>query len=178
MNRMHRGTPTPPSPAGAWAALLARLERVWGPASHEAVPGPSVRPLPGPPVTPVGPVAPVARKHSWPTVPRVLIVDDDPTSLEDAGELLRLFGIAPMQATDGTEAVALARAHEFDLILMDLQMPVLGGLGATKQIRLHEQTRPFPSNGIGLHHPRAASRFVAGLRHRRRARKAVQRDGA
>ncbi len=140
MNRMHRETPASPSPAGAWAALLARLERAWGPASHEPGPGPSVQPVHIPPVAAVAPAAPAALKHAWPTVPRVLVVDDDPASLEDAGEQLQRWGIAPMFAADGTEAVALARAHAFDLILMDLQMPVLDGLGATKQIRLHEQT--------------------------------------
>jgi CheY-like chemotaxis protein len=69
----------------------------------------------------------------------VLVVDDNPVTRLLACELLTLWGISPMQAADGAEAVALACGHEFDLILMDLHMPVLDGLAATAQIRRHER---------------------------------------
>ena len=71
-------------------------------------------------------------------LPRVLVVDDNPIHRLLTGELLSLWGITPMQAADGAEAVALACGHEFDLILMDLQMPVLDGIAATAQIRRFE----------------------------------------
>jgi CheY-like chemotaxis protein len=70
--------------------------------------------------------------------PRILIADDTPSHLGEACELLACYGLTPTMATDGAEAVALACACDFDLILMDLQMPVLDGLGATKQIRRFE----------------------------------------
>jgi CheY-like chemotaxis protein len=70
---------------------------------------------------------------------RVLVADDNPANLGDARELLGRWGITPMLAADGAEAVALACQAGFDLILMDLQMPVLDGLAATKQIRLFER---------------------------------------
>jgi CheY-like chemotaxis protein len=73
--------------------------------------------------------------------PRVLVVDDNPSNLGQACELLERWGITPALAADGAEAVALAVVLEFDLILMDLQMPVLDGLAATKQIRAHELAR-------------------------------------
>ncbi len=73
----------------------------------------------------------------------VLVVDDNPSYLADACELLSAWGMTPFQATDGTEAVAVAREHALDLILMDLQMPGLDGLAATKQIRAGEQERSW-----------------------------------
>ena len=71
-------------------------------------------------------------------VPRVLVVDDNPANLWEAGELLSQWGITARKARDGCEAVTLACSETFDLILMDLQMPLLDGLGATRQIRLFE----------------------------------------
>jgi CheY-like chemotaxis protein len=71
----------------------------------------------------------------------VLVVDDDPANLRFADDLLRSLGITPTLAEDGAEAVALAGARTFDLILMDLQMPVQDGLAATKRIRADEHER-------------------------------------
>jgi CheY-like chemotaxis protein len=71
----------------------------------------------------------------------VLVVDDNPSNLADACELLSRWGITPILAADGAEAVAVARERDLDLILMDLQMPVLDGLAATKLIRAGEQER-------------------------------------
>ncbi len=71
----------------------------------------------------------------------VLVVDDNPSNLAFADDLLRRLGITPTLAEDGVEAVALAGARTFDLILMDLQMPLLDGLAATKRIRAAEHER-------------------------------------
>jgi two-component system, sensor histidine kinase and response regulator len=65
----------------------------------------------------------------------VLVADDDPVSREIAGELLRQAGLAVTLAQDGEQAVALAAAHRYALILMDMQMPRLNGLDATVRIR-------------------------------------------
>jgi len=69
---------------------------------------------------------------------QVLVVDDNPESHLEATELLSVWGIEPVLASDGAEAVALADEKDFDLILMDLNMPVLDGLFATQQIRRAE----------------------------------------
>lgn len=71
----------------------------------------------------------------------VLVVDDNPSHLAFADDLLRSLGITPTLAEDGAEAVALAGERTFDLILMDLQMPVQDGLAATKRIRAAEHER-------------------------------------
>lgn len=72
---------------------------------------------------------------------RVMVVDDNPSCLADACELLSRWGITPILAADGAEAVSIARNRDLDLILMDLQMPILDGLAATRQIRAGERER-------------------------------------
>jgi two-component system, sensor histidine kinase and response regulator len=70
---------------------------------------------------------------------RILVADDNPGNQYDLGELLACLGASVLVADDGAQAVALARDNSIDLVLMDLQMPVLDGLGATMQIRQHER---------------------------------------
>lgn len=74
-----------------------------------------------------------------PAPPRVLVVDDNPVNLMLASAMLAEHGIQPMLAADGAEAVALALELPVDFILMDLQMPVLDGYEATRQIRRFER---------------------------------------
>ena len=70
---------------------------------------------------------------------RVLVVDDNPINLEVAAALLQAVGLVVIQAGGGEQAVALATAaapdEQPDLVLMDVQMPGLDGLAATRQIR-------------------------------------------
>ena len=66
---------------------------------------------------------------------RVLLVEDDPTCREIATELLRLAGLSVDTAHNGFEAVRLASLHDYPLILMDMQMPEMGGIEATRTIR-------------------------------------------
>ena len=66
---------------------------------------------------------------------RVLVAEDNPVNRELACELLRLVGLDVAVACDGREAVDLALAERFDLLLMDMQMPVLDGVSATRRIR-------------------------------------------
>lgn len=66
---------------------------------------------------------------------RVLLAEDNPVNQEVGEELLRSAGLQVEVVDDGASAVARAREVEFDLILMDVQMPVLDGLAATREIR-------------------------------------------
>lgn len=75
----------------------------------------------------------------------VLVVDDNPLNLMLISALLEARGLVPVLAADGAEAVALSSELDFDLILMDLQMPILDGLGATSAIRHFERTSMRPA---------------------------------
>ncbi len=67
--------------------------------------------------------------------PRVLVVDDHPVNREVARVMLEAFGCEVAEAVDGVEAVAAVDAKAFDLILMDVRMPRMDGLDATRAVR-------------------------------------------
>jgi signal transduction histidine kinase/ActR/RegA family two-component response regulator len=67
---------------------------------------------------------------------RILLVEDNEVNREVALAMLHGVGLAVEEATDGGGAVAMAGASSYDLVLMDMQMPRMGGLEATRAIRL------------------------------------------
>jgi two-component system, sensor histidine kinase and response regulator len=71
-------------------------------------------------------------------VHRLLIVEDQPNSRDLAVKLLNKVGFTVCEATNGEEAIALWQRWKPNLILMDMQMPILSGYKATQQIRALE----------------------------------------
>ncbi|WP_374326699.1 MASE1 domain-containing protein [Azonexus sp.] len=65
----------------------------------------------------------------------ILLVEDDPINQEVAQELIATSGLHVDTADDGEQAVAMAQAKDYALILMDMQMPRMDGLSATRAIR-------------------------------------------
>jgi two-component system sensor histidine kinase/response regulator len=82
---------------------------------------------------------------------RVLLVEDNDFNRDIAGEVLTELGITFTVAVNGQEAVDLVAAHTFDLVLMDIQMPVMDGLTATKLIRADSRYRNLPILAMTAH---------------------------
>lgn len=96
----------------------------------------------------------------------VLLVEDNEINRLVAREMLQLHGCRVTEAVDGLEGVERARAHRFDLILMDVSMPRLDGMSATRQIReqpgLSQATTIIGLTAHALHAEQGALR-AAGM---------------
>ena len=73
---------------------------------------------------------------------RILLAEDNAVNRKVALRLLANMGYTADVAENGLEAIAAIEAKEFDVVLMDVQMPELDGLGATRQIRARWPDRP------------------------------------
>ena len=75
---------------------------------------------------------------------RVLVVDDNEVNRIVARAQLNAVGLEPDDAADGEQALALADSGAYDIILMDVHMPGLGGIEATRRIRRIERYSDTP----------------------------------
>ena len=94
---------------------------------------------------------PSAGNGPWPTQLQarhggalVLLVDDEPVSREVTTGLMQQAGLTVHLAEDGAQAVAMARQRPYAVILMDMQLPQLNGLDATRAIRADSLNRHTP----------------------------------
>src|SRR5262249_36644657 len=74
----------------------------------------------------------------------VLIVEDNELNMKLFHDLLDAHGYRILQTKDGMEALAIARDHHPDLILMDIQLPEVSGLEVTKWLKEDETLRSIP----------------------------------
>lgn len=91
------------------------------------------------PNAPMGSTPPASRKWSL----RVLVAEDNRTNQKVTQAMLARLGCAADLVEDGEQAVEAAAAKAYDLILMDLQMPKLGGLDATRAILAAASDTPY-----------------------------------
>jgi signal transduction histidine kinase/DNA-binding NarL/FixJ family response regulator len=109
-------------------------------------------PLTSAPLAAPTPVAarPSGAQPSW-LGSRVLVVEDNPVNQLLLHEQLRRLGCEIQLATSGVEALRALDEREFDLVLMDVQMPDLDGLATTAEIRRHERHRRLPIVAVTAH---------------------------
>ena len=75
---------------------------------------------------------------------KVLIVEDNELNMKLFNDLLVAHGYGTLMTKDGVEAIALARQHRPDLILMDIQLPEVSGLQVTQWLKEDEDLRTIP----------------------------------
>ena len=75
---------------------------------------------------------------------KVLIVEDNDLNMKLFNDLLVAHGYGTLQTRDGLEALALARLHHPDLILMDIQLPEVSGLQVTQGIKKDDDLSKIP----------------------------------
>ena len=86
---------------------------------------------------------PIQNNFDLPENLKILLVDDNPMNLRIATKFLQKWKAEVTVASNGEEAIQTFKNDRFDLILMDLQMPILDGYSATKEIRIMNSKIPI-----------------------------------
>lgn len=95
------------------------------------------------------------------SAPVVMLVEDFRDTREMMRRMLETHGCRVVEASNGQEAIELSQRGGLDLVLMDLNMPVLDGFNATLRIREYERTRDVPVVAVTAYDS-AESRAAAG----------------
>ncbi|MCC7263192.1 MAG: response regulator [Candidatus Latescibacteria bacterium] len=82
---------------------------------------------------------------------KILVIEDQPLNLELVRDLLEMGGYVVWSATDAEEGLTLARTAQPDLILMDISLPGMDGLTATRKLKEDSATQQIPVVALTAH---------------------------
>jgi signal transduction histidine kinase len=136
-------------PTAERAALAHGAMPVVAPVTPRALRTMLAAPVEASPATTTGPIAASGERAA-----RVLVVEDNAVNLMITEEFVRQLGHVPSGAADGAQAIAACEQQPPQLVLMDLQMPTMDGLEATRRLRtLQDQGRlpRFPIIALTAH---------------------------
>jgi len=106
----------------------------------------------------------VPGKRELMTTPkRVLLVEDFEDSRTGLSKLLEIEGYEVIEATDGAQAIEFAISSKPDIILMDLSLPIIDGLTATKKIKEDVSMRNIPIIALSAHDMDDVQRMVTSV---------------
>ena len=74
----------------------------------------------------------------------ILIVEDNDLNMKLLNDLLQAHGYSTLQTMDGHDVIKIAREHNPDLILMDIQLPEISGLEVTKMLKADDDLKSIP----------------------------------
>ena len=92
---------------------------------------------------------------------RVLLADDHPVNRKVVEMILAQAEVELTSVEDGAAALEAVRGGDYDLVLMDMQMPIMDGLTATREIRLHEATMGLPRTPVVMLTANALAEHIA-----------------
>jgi signal transduction histidine kinase len=144
MMSLHNGSVTVTSRVGSGATFQCVFPDAKGTAPRLPHPGAAEALRPAAVVTAPEPVE-VARGRT------VLVVEDNPVNRKLARNVLRARGYRVLEADTGEEGIELARRERPHLILMDLQLPGLDGMEATRRLKADPATREIPVVALSAH---------------------------
>lgn len=84
-------------------------------------------------------------------MPRVLLVEDNEMNRDMLSRRLRKKGFEVDMALDGAQGVEMARGGSYDIVLMDMSLPVIDGWEATRQLRAAPETQTIPIIALTAH---------------------------
>lgn len=94
---------------------------------------------------------------------RILVVDDNELNLLVAERMIKNFGAQVKVAENGQRAIDMAKSEDFDMILMDVQMPVLDGYKATRELRKSNYKKPILALSAGVFKDDIQKCFESGM---------------